>query len=276
MSLLEHPETRESLKRFTWEQLAKDIHVELFGAESKDSIDRRLQLKIWKELEARYAKDTEPTNGIDKKKESETPLIDALLSDEPEVEAAQPEVEEVPEPTPEPLPEPTLGEQLIEGMTEAVAHSKGEVDLKTTEVEVEREPVNAALAWATGEPVPPPPPTPEKPAKAKKAPKGEPKSRRQGLSEELIYKGLSRACKKCGKEGMHKCCPQCDAKAKGIQEVEEVFGFRPTKAKKGEKSKVRIIQTWCRACRRRSSSTSKKAAATKKSDDKKEESSPTT
>ena len=259
MSLLEHPETRESLKRFTWDQLAKDIHVELFGVESNDSIDRRLQLKIWKKLEEQYANGTLKPNGVDKK-ESETPLIDALLSDEPaadntehetetveaaqpEVETVQPEVEEVPEPTPEVTPD---------------------------------EPVNAALAWATGEPVPPPPPEADKPAKGKKGKKakGEPKSRRQGLSDELVYKGLSRPCKKCGKEGMHKCCPQCDAHAKGIQEVEEVFGFRPTKAKKGEKSKVRIIQTWCRGCRRKSSGSSKKAAQEAKNKDTKE-SSPT-
>jgi hypothetical protein len=258
MSLLEHPETRESLKRFTWEQLAKDIHVEIFGKESNDSIDRRLQQKIAKELQKRYDAGTIKLNGIDKKEESDTPLIDALLSDEPEadnteldtepaeaaepeVEAAQPEVEEVPELPSEPEPE---------------------------------EPVNAALAWATGDPVPPPPPKPEKPAKTKKAkaPKGEPKSRRQGLDEELDYRGLSRPCKKCGKEGMHKCCPQCDVSAKGIEGVEEIFGFRPTKAKKGDKAKIRIIQTWCRGCRRKSSGASKKAAQEKKQDTK--ESSP--
>lgn len=79
----------------------------------------------------------------------------------------------------------------------------------------------------------------KKPPKPRKGP-----DPRRRLPTEV--KGRSRPCR-CGKAGMHTCCPRCDESADGIEEIDELFGFR------GLRNTAEVTtyrpQTWCRRCR---------------------------
>jgi outer membrane biosynthesis protein TonB len=126
---------------------------------------------------------------------------------------------------------------------------------------------------ADRKPAPPPEDKPKPKAKKKAAPKAEPKAtakpkkkakvkpkkaakpktnapepERADGPDGITFRGRTRPCKKCGAMGFHHCCPQCDATATGIEQVEEVFGFRKLRSKKD--GEFRVNQPQCRACRK--------------------------
>jgi hypothetical protein len=67
------------------------------------------------------------------------------------------------------------------------------------------------------------------------------------VTEETPRKGIARKCSVCGHTpGMHKCCTHCGVSADGEKNIDQVFGFRTIKRKRG---RVQIPQPWCRRCR---------------------------
>ena len=60
--------------------------------------------------------------------------------------------------------------------------------------------------------------------------------------------GIQRTCRICGHDpGMHKCCPQCECSADGVESIRKSFGFRSIRRDDGRR--IKIPQAWCSKCR---------------------------
>ena len=63
-----------------------------------------------------------------------------------------------------------------------------------------------------------------------------------------MFNGIQNNCSVCDHPpGEHKCCPQCQESANGVDEIASVFGFRAMTQE--DKGKHLIPQAWCRNCR---------------------------
>ncbi len=266
-TILSHPETRQTLNRFTVDELQNVVHVELFGEISKDSIKRRLALKCWKGVSALYAAE-------DKELEDKAPLLSSLL-DAPVVEAEEEKEEEEKEviELTEPRGNRTVKEWVdavpvkpIRGTAkEAVYYDDAQPGLPRTEKKAKekttpppaqktapKKPAYAGsnlLAWASGEKVDAPP-------EDISLPKPEKRSRLTPVDADGSYRGLIKPCPTCGGIGMHKCCPRCGVMSKGLDEVHKTFGFRHSTTQTGT---VKIAQPWCRSCRSEHAKETRKA-----------------
>lgn len=69
-----------------------------------------------------------------------------------------------------------------------------------------------------------------------------------------LYVGRRTSCTRCGRTGLHTCCPHCDNSADGIEELGEVFGWRRGHNRHGTFFR---LQPQCRECRRKAAQRSR-------------------